>query len=59
MKLRQRLDAMAAGRTAALAGQPATVCPHRQDTAEGRALASAWVRAYLDARAGARESVAS
>lgn len=57
MKLRDRLEAMDAGRSAAQAGQPVTACPHGQDTAAGRALASAWVRAYLDAGQGARTAV--
>lgn len=57
MKLRDRMDAMAAGRTAALAGEPVTVCPHQQDSAAGRALASAWVRAYLGTRQDARAAV--
>lgn len=57
MKLRDRLDAMAAGRTAAQAGEPVTVCPYEQGDAAGRALASAFVRAYLDARQDARAAV--
>jgi ribosome modulation factor len=57
VKLRERLEAMAAGRAAGLGGEPVLTCPYTQDTPDERALASAWVRAYLDAKPAARAAV--
>ncbi|GAA4682076.1 Rmf/CrpP fold protein [Phytohabitans rumicis] len=57
MKLRERLDAMAAGRRAGLAGRPVTDCPYTQDTPNGRALTLAFVRAYLKVNPEAASAV--
>jgi len=47
----QRLQAMRAGDHAGRAGLPASGCPYDQGTDDGRALASAWVRAWQRAQA--------
>jgi hypothetical protein len=45
----ERLNAMRAGDHAGRTGLAPSTCPYRLNTPDGKALASAWVRAYHEA----------